>query len=334
MFERYPWAVLDSRKVEQLPLSLPLEGEWEVTGGYKGRMPGPFEADLYVAIHSLWNEAGRPASGELRVRTGDLLRLMGKGDGGKQYELLTDALARLRSVNIRTRLVLENGRKRDVGFGLLDGHDVTQDGWTVLRLSPTLCATLATQGRALNTKQYFALQRPASRRLYRYLDHRRYRGPTAVDEVEFPLSEVAGELPVTQRAPSHVKRVLDAAHEELIGAGFLRAAHYLRRGRAWFVAYRFGLGEGAAPAVPTRVPGFADRVELAMRTLAEPQHAAFYAQALTELGDAQFDHLLGSIREQIRDGLALDLARKFFAAGVRSRAGWQPKDPARPLLAK
>jgi hypothetical protein len=51
------------------------------------------------------------------------------------------------------------------------------------------------------------------------------------------LSQLADQLPLTQRYPSHLLRVLQPAHEMLISAGLLRDAIVRQQMREWFVDY-------------------------------------------------------------------------------------------------
>ncbi len=322
--ERWPWATLDGR-ASQLVAELPNAEKWEVTGAYKGRLPGPLESDLYVSLHALWDERGQPTDGVLRIPTRELLRRMGKGDGGGQYAALEDGLARLAAVRFVGRSVLPSGRKRLRLFGLIDDADVTEDGTTEVRLSRALCTAMATEGRGLDATRYFALERPIARRLYRYLDYRRQRGAKAgaIPELSLPLRELAAELPIRRATSRDQRRTLNPAHGELTAAGFLSGAKYVRHGRGlWSVVYHFGSGTQVAPSQPSPVSdGIADRVERAMRELRDPTSAGFYAGAVQALGLDAFDFELGRIREQLRDGLDVATARKFFTAAVKRRTG-------------
>ena len=51
---------------------------------------------------------------------------------------------------------------------------------------------------------------------------------------------LAEQLPLTQRYPSHLQRVLQPAHDMLIAAGVLRNAVIRQHQREWFVDYVLG----------------------------------------------------------------------------------------------
>jgi hypothetical protein len=52
-----------------------------------------------------------------------------------------------------------------------------------------------------------------------------------------PLERWAERLPLAQRYPSHLQRVLAPAHDMLAGAGLIQSATFVQEGRAWWVEY-------------------------------------------------------------------------------------------------
>ena len=57
------------------------------------------------------------------------------------------------------------------------------------------------------------------------------------DPERIALDRLAAQLPLTQRYPSHLQRVLQPAHEMLVAAGLLRDAAFRQQQREWFVDY-------------------------------------------------------------------------------------------------
>jgi len=51
------------------------------------------------------------------------------------------------------------------------------------------------------------------------------------------LAELAERIPLAQRYPSHLQRVLQPAHEMLLAAGLLRDVAVRQHRRDWFVDY-------------------------------------------------------------------------------------------------
>jgi hypothetical protein len=96
---------------------------------------------------------------------------------------------------------------------------------------------------ALSIGHYLALSSPVSRRLYRLLEVRREDGHAAW---RVPLATLAEQLPLTQRYPSHLQRVLQPAHEMLVHAGIVREARIRQQGKEWVVDYALGAPPVAA----------------------------------------------------------------------------------------
>ena len=82
-----------------------------------------------------------------------------------------------------------------------------------------------------------ALSSPVARRLYRLIEA--YRAGTAATEWSLTLERLAESLPLSQRYPSHLQRVLQPAHEMLLAGGVIRKAQVSQEGRLWHVEYRW-----------------------------------------------------------------------------------------------
>jgi hypothetical protein len=54
------------------------------------------------------------------------------------------------------------------------------------------------------------------------------------------LERLAEQLPLSQRYPSHLQRVLQPAHEMLLAAGLVRDAAIRQEKRKWYVDYVLG----------------------------------------------------------------------------------------------
>jgi hypothetical protein len=70
--------------------------------------------------------------------------------------------------------------------------------------------------------------------LYRLLEVARVEGTVTW---RVALEQLALQLPLTQRYPSHLQRVLQPAHEMLIEAGLLRDVAVRQQKRRWYVDY-------------------------------------------------------------------------------------------------
>jgi hypothetical protein len=87
---------------------------------------------------------------------------------------------------------------------------------------------------SLSVQQYLELGSPVARRLYRLLEAARADG---VLTWRVSLERLKELLPLMQRYPSHLQRVLQPAHEMLETAGIVRSAAVRQQQREWFVDY-------------------------------------------------------------------------------------------------
>jgi hypothetical protein len=102
-------------------------------------------------------------------------------------------------------------------------------------LAPQIRANIAAgHTSTLSAPRYFALSSPVARRIYRLLEAVR---PDTGPRWKLPLERLAEILPLSQRYPSHLQRVLQPAHEMLVAAGIVKKATFEQQGRAWAVDY-------------------------------------------------------------------------------------------------
>jgi plasmid replication initiation protein len=118
---------------------------------------------------------------------------------------------------------------------LFDTLTASEPGEALVTLSPLLRANIAAGHTAvLSAPQYLALSSPVARRLYRLLQVARAEGNVTW---RVGLEQLAEQLPLAQRYPSHLQRVLQPAHEMLLAGGLLRDAVVRQHQREWFVDY-------------------------------------------------------------------------------------------------
>ena len=236
-------------------------GRWRVLPSPGDRLPGTFDQDVYVELLHRYHEAGDPDDGGVQFTLHAFLRSMGRRVDGRTYEQLRAALTRLQ------RTVLEsNGAYTQAGspfegrFAVLSTVSIDRRRLTdreQLTLFPTLTASEPGDARVvispliraniaanhtviLSSPRYFALSSPVARRLYRLLEVAR-----AEERVTWRISleQLAEVMPLSQRYPSHLQRVLQPAHEMLLAAGILRDAAIRQQQREWFVDYVLALRE-------------------------------------------------------------------------------------------
>lgn len=235
-------------------------GRWRVLPAPGERLPGTFDQDVYVELLRRFHEADSPADGALSFTLHAFLRSMGRRVDGRTYEQLRAALTRLERTTLES-----TGVYRDAASGLavtgqltvlssvhIDRRRLTdrdqlalfstltnnEPGDARIAFSSALRGNLAAGHTiTLSAPRYFALNSPVARRLYRLLEVARAETGTSW---RVPLERLAALLPLVQRFPSHLQRVLQPAHEMLVAAGLLREASFEQDGKAWFATYAIG----------------------------------------------------------------------------------------------
>ena len=120
-------------------------------------------------------------------------------------------------------------------LALFAAFTAAEPGDARVTLSPLLRANIA-RGHAtsISPSLYQGLSSPVARRLYRLLEVAR-----AEDMVTWrvELEALAEQVPLVQRYPSHLQRVLQPAHEMLQTAGVVRDAKVHQIRKQWYVDY-------------------------------------------------------------------------------------------------
>lgn len=233
-------------------------GRWRVIPAPGDRLPGTFDQDVYVELLHRYSEAGAPADGAITFTLHAFLRSMGRRADGRTYELLRTALTRLERTTLeslgayRTADGLENitftilssvsVQRRRVSdreqLHLFGNITAGEPGDARVVISQALRANLAARNVvSLSAARYHALSSPVARRLYRMIEVAR-----AEDRLSWriPLERLAEQIPLTQRYPSHLQRVLQPAHEMLLSAGLVRDIGMTQYDKIWHVDYILG----------------------------------------------------------------------------------------------
>jgi plasmid replication initiation protein len=236
-----------------------MSGErWRVLPAPGERLPGTFDQDVYVELLRRYHEAGAPADGSLTFTLHAFLRSMGRRVDGRTYEQLRAALTRLLRTTLESHGVYHDGASdtdvtgqltvlaavhidrrrfndRDQ-LALFETLTNNEPGDARVVLGSAVRANIAA-GLTVSivAPRYFALSSPVARRLYRLLEVARLSNGM---EWLVPLDRLASQLPLVQRYPSHLQRVLQPAHEMLVAAGLLRDASFSQGEDGWMVRYQ------------------------------------------------------------------------------------------------
>ena len=232
-------------------------GRWRVLPSPGERLPGTFDQDVYVELMHRFHEAGEPIDGAVTFTLHAFLRSMGRQVDGRTYEQLRGALSRLERTTLESMrsyysasantfvesrftilssVVIERRRLSDRDqLPLFPAVTATEPGVARVTISPVIRENLARRHTSsLAVHRYLELTSPVARRLYRLIEAARAEG---VVTWRVALDELKELLPLVQRYPSHLQRVLQPAHEMLESAGLLRSATVRQQQREWFVDY-------------------------------------------------------------------------------------------------
>lgn len=235
-------------------------GRWRVLPSPGERLPGTFDQDVYVELFRRFHEAGSPEDGAVTFTLHAFLRSMGRRVDGRTYEQLRSALTRLLKTTLETdrayydasagtavvgsfsvlssvRIDRRRFAERDQ-LALFSTLTNNEPGDARVAISPAIRANLgAGHAVSLSVTRYVALSSPVARRIYRLIELVRPEVGTAW---RVRLDRLAEQLPLIQRYPSHLQRVLQPAHEMLVTSGILRSATFVQDARVWYVDYALG----------------------------------------------------------------------------------------------
>ncbi|MGI9079192.1 MAG: replication initiator protein A [Gemmatimonadaceae bacterium] len=236
----------------------PVVGQrWRVLPSPGDRLPGTFDQDVYVELCHRFSEAGLPIDGMLRFTLHAFLRSMGRRVDGRTYEQLRAALGRLEHTRLEsagayfdaTSGTVLNGQFTILSSVAVDRRRYTnreqlplfpalpasEPGEAQIKIGPLVRGNIAAGHTAtLASSQYLTLSSPVARRLYRLLEVAREEGSVTW---RVALEALAGQLPLSQRYPSHLQRVLEPAHDMLVSAGLVRDVQIKQHLREWYVDY-------------------------------------------------------------------------------------------------
>jgi plasmid replication initiation protein len=232
-------------------------GRWRVLPAPGDRLPGTFDQDVYVELCRRFHEAQEPADGAISFTLHSFLRSIERRVDGRTYDQLRSALARLErtilesanayysagadgymtgqfavlsSVSIERRRIIDREQ-----LGLFAAMPSAEPGVARVVLHPIVRENIvARHVVTLSLARYLALPSPVARRLYRLLEIARANGMVTW---RVSMERLRDMLPLVQRYPSHLQRVLQPAHVMLVEAGLVRDAGFMQHQREWHAEY-------------------------------------------------------------------------------------------------
>ena len=252
-------------------------GRWRVLPAPGDRLPGTFDQDVYIELMRRYGAADQPPDGAITFTLHAFLHSMGRQVDGRTYEQLRSALFRLERTiiessaayhaahtgmtvdarfSVLSAVAIERRRASDRDqIGLFDTSTAPDPGKARAVLTAAIRENIAARHTTtLSLSRYLALSSPVARRLYRLLEVARADGRLAW---RVSLDQLKELLPLAQRYPSHLQRVLQPAHALLLSTGILRSAKIRQQQRQWYVDYVLGSRTSGDPAgeSPPEQPG-------------------------------------------------------------------------------
>lgn len=214
-----------------------LKRTWTVRAGTGLSLPVAGDEVVYIALMELAREKDF-ISPTVHFSRYELCHRLGWPISGKSYTRIQDALNRLASVTIIAQNAFWDNRGKmyaNVAFHILDEVALSTEPGGNSGSLPLSYVTFsdvmfrsfqAGNLKSLDVDFFLSLSTPLCRRLFRYLDKKRYGGRRTF---EIGLHRLAFErlgLSRTYVTPAQIKRRLDPAHRELVERGFLARAEY------------------------------------------------------------------------------------------------------------
>jgi hypothetical protein len=258
----FPFTLLSKRNEDQKTIEFTdwamangetTKREWIVTGSDKYGLPTAGDEELYIALMKVSKDMDFQ-SRRIPIVRYQLAKLMGWGLDGKSYERIEQGLDRLSGVRIKAKNAFWNNEKKKyvtVNFGIIDDYylydekpgkkrDIAQEeipisnfSWNEVLFNSFKAGNIKT----IDTEFYFTLKSPITKRLYRFLDKKKYGGKP---KFEIGIRKLASLLPLKDDYPSHIKVLLEKAHNELTENGFLSNVDYEKaKGGEEKIVYRF-----------------------------------------------------------------------------------------------
>ena len=250
------------------------EGEHKLECICKYGVPGSFDQDVYTACMCIWVKQGM-LTDKITLNYSDIARELGLIPRIWNYKI-KKSLKRL----AQARYELENcfikageSKKSSTHFSLFDTASLFdhQKGKskrynkTELYFSDAIKKNLeAKYYQCLDMAWYRALPEGLPRRLYEYLDKRRYHNHNGI----FTISEVAicRWLPIKDKHATNRRKRLDAVTDPLIKKGYLTSYHFDKKNKLCFFRY-------APEGLPKQIEEKTVIIDQAQTKITEPEPA-------------------------------------------------------------
>lgn len=236
-----------------------LKQTWTVRALSGLGLPGTLDQDVYVALLQIIERKGEvPSDGWLSFSLYEMVSLLNRSHGGRDYQQVKQSLDRLAGTRIQSKNAFYRKSSESFvtdTFSLLDHvqHSEFSDASgkkaerTRVKLSDYFVESYNSDYlKGLDVDFYYSLSSAVAKRLYRFIDKKRnHRHRWEVD-----LFALRDRVPLSNyKYPSKIKEKLAPAHEELTEKGFLENVSYTSKKKSHTVCYKiqdsFGRGRPA-----------------------------------------------------------------------------------------
>jgi plasmid replication initiation protein len=213
-----------------------LKQTWTVRAVQGLGLPGTLDQDVYVALLQIIDrQGGVPEDGWISFSLYELMRLLRRTHGGRDYRQIKESLERLSGTVIQSKNAFYRKSTKsylDDTFHLLERvqHSESTDGSgkrgerTWVQLSGYFVDSYnANYLKGLDADFYWSLNSSVAKRLYRFVDKKRNQQR----RWEVDLFSLRDRIPLSPyKYPSKIREKLEPAHEELTHKGFFERVTY------------------------------------------------------------------------------------------------------------
>jgi hypothetical protein len=213
-----------------------LKQTWMVRAVQGLGLPGTLDQDVYVALLQIIDrQGGVPDNGWISFSLYELMQLLHRTHGGRDYRQIKESLERLAGTIIQSKNAFYRKSTKsylDDTFHLLERvqHAESTDGSgkrgerTWVKLSEYFVDSYnANYLKGLDADFYWSLNSSVAKRLYRFVDKKRNQQR----RWEVDLFSLRDRIPLSSyKYPSKIREKLEPAHDELTHKGFFERVTY------------------------------------------------------------------------------------------------------------
>ncbi len=231
---------------------------WTVRGAAGLGLPGELGERILVALLYIGSQKNF-ADRRMEFSVYQVLKILGLTDGSNNYRNIERAIAQLHGLTITSdKAWVSKGKDGKLqrtqmtkGFHVIDDYtlwhqeEAVEDHKSYILWGERIWKSIQSGYiKQLDIEFYYQIENPLARRLYRFLDKMTYYRPSRPYVIDiFALANKLGM--VAYEFPTHLKRPLSKAADELVANGYLASYDFFKLGK--FHRIRFYRANSNAP---------------------------------------------------------------------------------------